>query len=331
VNRMILGDSLVVMNSLLHYEGLGGQVQMIYIDPPYGVNFGSNFQPFIRKRDVSHNDDDVPSNKGRPSLSGPGKLEKVDLNPYRSGRRFQELVFDMAAELTREYVSRRECEAPAHVLFPQLRQMVDRYLQERVLPLPPAETIDVFCSPYYGWVIEHLRDAIKPDISQGEAPIVPIYEARRGPGSTGEVDFWTSREVREVVKSHINYVVVDTRTWEESAAYLIDTNDAVDAFVKNAGLGFAIPYFYNGEAHDYVPDFIVRLKTEPPLYLIIEVKGYDERADIKVQAAQKWVDAVSADGAYGRWAYGLARKPSEVRELIAEVRQRISASGSLTS
>ena len=57
VNRMVLGDSLVVMNSLLHYEGLGGQVQMIYIDPPYGVKFGSNFQPFVRKRDVKHNED----------------------------------------------------------------------------------------------------------------------------------------------------------------------------------------------------------------------------------------------------------------------------------
>jgi adenine-specific DNA-methyltransferase len=55
---LILGDSLVVMNSLLHYERLGGQVQMIYIDPPYGVRFGSNFQPFVRKRDVSHNDDE---------------------------------------------------------------------------------------------------------------------------------------------------------------------------------------------------------------------------------------------------------------------------------
>lgn len=57
-NRMILGDSLVVMNSLLQYEGLGGKVQMIYMDPPYGVKFGSNFQPFVRKRDVSHGDDD---------------------------------------------------------------------------------------------------------------------------------------------------------------------------------------------------------------------------------------------------------------------------------
>jgi len=57
-NRMILGDSLQVMNSLLEFEGLGGQVQMVLVDPPYGVKFGSNFQPFIRKRDVRHGADD---------------------------------------------------------------------------------------------------------------------------------------------------------------------------------------------------------------------------------------------------------------------------------
>ncbi|MBP8197664.1 MAG: site-specific DNA-methyltransferase, partial [Chromatiaceae bacterium] len=56
-NRLILGDSLQVMNSLLEYEGLGGQVQMVYMDPPYGVKFGSNFQPFVRKRDVKHGQD----------------------------------------------------------------------------------------------------------------------------------------------------------------------------------------------------------------------------------------------------------------------------------
>jgi adenine-specific DNA-methyltransferase len=57
-NRLVLGDSLQVMNSLLEYEGLGGQVQMIYCDPPYGVKFGSNFQPFVRKRDVTHGKDE---------------------------------------------------------------------------------------------------------------------------------------------------------------------------------------------------------------------------------------------------------------------------------
>ena len=46
-----------VMNSLLEYEGLGDQVQMIYFDPPYGVKFGSNFQPFVRKNKVTHGPD----------------------------------------------------------------------------------------------------------------------------------------------------------------------------------------------------------------------------------------------------------------------------------
>ena len=51
-NRMVLGDSLQIMNSMLQFEGLGGQVQMVYMDPPYGVKFGSNFQPFVRKNSV---------------------------------------------------------------------------------------------------------------------------------------------------------------------------------------------------------------------------------------------------------------------------------------
>lgn len=57
-NRMIAGDSLLVMNSLLEKEGLAGQVQMIYIDLPYGIKYGSNFQPFVNKRDVKDGKDE---------------------------------------------------------------------------------------------------------------------------------------------------------------------------------------------------------------------------------------------------------------------------------
>src|SRR3989344_3387799 len=54
-NRMILGDSLLVMNSLLEKEGMRGRIQTIYIDPPYGIKFGSNWQVSTRKRDVKDN------------------------------------------------------------------------------------------------------------------------------------------------------------------------------------------------------------------------------------------------------------------------------------
>ncbi len=51
-NRMILGDSLMVMTSLAEKEGLKGKVQMIFMDPPYGIKFGSNWQVSTRKRDI---------------------------------------------------------------------------------------------------------------------------------------------------------------------------------------------------------------------------------------------------------------------------------------
>jgi len=56
-NRLVAGDSLLVMNSLLQKEGMAGRVQMIYIDPPYGIKYGSNFQPFVGKRDVKDRSD----------------------------------------------------------------------------------------------------------------------------------------------------------------------------------------------------------------------------------------------------------------------------------
>ena len=58
-NRLILGDSLLVMNSLLVKECMAGKVQMIYVDPPYGIKYASNFQPRIDRRDVKDKDEDL--------------------------------------------------------------------------------------------------------------------------------------------------------------------------------------------------------------------------------------------------------------------------------
>ena len=182
--------------------------------------------------------------------------------------------------------------------------------------MPPADRKDLFLSPYYGWLIERLAEAIRPDTSQGEAPEVPRYESNRAPGTTADVDFWTSRDVREVVHSHLNYVVADTARWEQSSAYYIDTHPATEAFVKNAGLGFAIPYLHNGQRHDYLPDFIIRLKVKALAYLILETKGWDTLEGVKIAAAERWVAAVNADGTYGKWLYAVARRPEEVRAAI---------------
>ena len=258
----------------------------------------------------------LPSNTGRPSLVGPGRLVRIDLNPYREGQRLQRLVFEMARDLTRDYLRQPGCDAPSHVLFAQLAAIVTRYLREKVRPVPPARDVDAFLSPWYGWLVERLVAAIRPDESAGGSVELPRVEQGREPGSTVEIDFETRREPYPVVKSHINAVVPDTAKWEQSAAYRLDTHDLVQSFVKNAGLGFAIPYLHNGEHHEYLPDFIVRLAGGGERYLILETKGYDPLQEVKTQAAERWVRAVNAGGGFGSWEYAVVSEMSKVGDAV---------------
>ncbi|MBS1851226.1 MAG: DEAD/DEAH box helicase family protein [Acidobacteria bacterium] len=254
---------------------------------------------------------------GKLTLSGPGYLVDVNLKEFRRQRRQQELIFDLASAITRMYVAQPHCEVPGHALFPQLLEIVQRYLQQKVEVRPPAELIDLFLAPYYGWLVERLLEAIRPDTSQGEAPEIPLYEKSRREGSTAEVDYWTSREAFEIMRSHVNYVVPDTKRWEQSAAYYIDKHPSVVSFVKNAGLGFAIPYLHNGQPHDYMPDFVIRLKSESPVHMILETKGYDPLEEVKREAAERWVAAVNAEGSYGRWLYRLTKKTTDISALLS--------------
>ncbi len=65
-----------------------------------------------------------------------------------------------------------------------------------------------------------------------------------------------------------------------------------------------------------MPDFIIRLKADPVNYLILETKGYDLLEEVKRAAAERWVSAVNADGNYGKWRYAVAKKVSDVPDLL---------------
>ena len=85
--------------------------------------------------------------------------------------------------------------------------------------------------------------------------------------------------------------------------------------MKNQGLGFAIPYLHAGGGHEYIPDFLVRLDNG--VTLVLETKGgRDEKAEVKEQAARRWVAAVNADGRYGEWDYAVSRDMNEIPALL---------------
>lgn len=254
--------------------------------------------------------------QGRPSLLEPGGSAKLDLEAWRTEATMQQREFEMAAGLTKHYSEQDACEAPPHVLFPQMLEIVKRFAGEKVVVDDEAKRIHVFLNPYWGYAIERLTEAIHPSVMDGEDVELPRYEQRRGVGSTAEVDFWTAKKVKEVERSHLNYVVQDSK-WEASAAYHLDGSLHVVSFVKNQGLGFAIPYLHAGGDHEYIPDFLVRLTNG--VTLILEAKGHDDLAEVKEQAARRWVAAVNADGAYGEWRYALTRNMNEIPVLLADI------------
>jgi type III restriction enzyme len=67
---------------------------------------------------------------------------------------------------------------------------------------------------------------------------------------------------------------------------------------------------------DRDPDFVVRLKAESEVNLVLETKGFDPLEQVKAQAARRWTEAVNGDGRFGRWAFEIVHKPEDIRTLL---------------
>ena len=244
------------------------------------------------------------------SLLGPGAPEHVTLEAWRATKRVQEVEFELARALTRRYTTDPACSVPAQALFPQMLGFARQFVREKVEPLGRRDRKDVLLNPYFADAVEALAGAIGADGADSHE--VPRYEANRKPGTTRDVDFWTSKPVRETQKSHLNFVVADTEKWEQTAAFYLETDPHVLAYAKNFNLGFAIPYTHGGETREYLPDFLARVQEDGREVgtLILETKGYDPLKRVKVGAAQRWAEAVNAEGSWGRWAYRIVSDPT---------------------
>jgi type III restriction enzyme len=128
--------------------------------------------------------------------------------------------------------------------------------------------------------------------------IVPLLNHYNPRGSTAHVQASTAKPVYATKNSPVNYVVADTDSWEQLAAKTFESIETVESYVKNAFLGFVIPYTdKTGKDRKYLPDFLLRIKTPGgnKFNLIVEITGFSTDKEFKrYYTEHRWLPAVNA-------------------------------------
>ena len=255
----------------------------------------------------------LTSPEGDLSAYGPGEKPLLSLKEWRARFRDQLVAFRIAREVCVRWQADHGASAvPAQVLFPKVAFTVKRFLTEKLERKGGSQACDVLLvGEYMQAAVGSLLEAVKKGSSSETAEVAVIPQGAAGSGSTLYVDFHTTKPIYPVTKCHINAMVADTKKWEQSAGFLLDSHPGVTKWVKNERLGFAIPYRKKGLPSRYLPDFIA--ETDAGLKVIIEVKGQtNDDADVKAKAAERWVKAVNRLGQHGTWHYLFITDPGLV-------------------
>jgi len=234
--------------------------------------------------------------------------------------RQQEVAFRLA-KLTLDKYFRDDDGNAKPWLFPQMVGIARQWLRECV-------TLKDNTFPQLLLLIEFAHDAAdriyNAIVASEEGPkyLKSILRPYDYIGSTRYVDFDTTRPVYPTNpnKCHISHVVADTESWEQKMAQALEEMDEVVCYVKNHNLGFTIPYTFEGEDRNYMPDFIVCVNDgkEDLSKLIIEVTGEKKKDKAaKVSTARNlWVPAVNNHGGFGRWAFLEIADPWDAKNTI---------------
>ena len=210
-----------------------------------------------------------------------GAAAEVDLDDIRSART-QRIAFAIAKTLIeREEFFAALGGAQRPWLFPQLVDITRQWLDQCVTTETGVTKGHLLLTQAGARAAEKVFSSIIRYPGSRQPVLMPIIRRFDSSGSTDDVHFITRKVVMDPppVKSHLNHVVLDGlrgNSWEEAIAQALEDNPRVRSYVKNERLGFTIPYVHEGRTHEYVPDFLVRLVTEPgdvERTLIIEVSG----------------------------------------------------------
>jgi len=281
---------------------------------------------FVKESAMALSTQDLPTKTEMASIIGESDLHTLyGLKDFRE----QQIDFRLAS-LTLEKYFKDDQGSSRPWLFPQLLQIARRWRQECVTCKDNAFPQMLLLAELAHEAAEHIYLSITAARSE-EKLLRPILRPYDAIGSTRFVDFDTTRPTYQTdpAKCHVSHVVADTGDWEQKVAQSLEEMDELVCYVKNTNLGFSIPYTLDGEQHDYLPDFIVRVRLPSPagggiegegeiLNLILEVSGQPRKdKTVKVATAQTlWVPAVNNQGGFGQWAFLEVTDPWNVKNSI---------------
>ena len=251
-----------------------------------------------------------------------GKNDFMTLDDLKK-HRINEVVFSLAAYIAQHYYQTDDCISPAR--FIDLVPITRRWLTDYVTCLGGT------FRQYLLWeklAAEAAEIIYRACVSQEDAPerLLPIMDPFTPEGSTFYVDFLTRNKrlhKTRADKCHINIAACHS-DWEMTFCELLESDNGVFAYTRNAGLGFEAPYTYKEKAHVYEPDFIVLTDdghgAGDLLNLIVEIKGeITQQTKAKADTMNKlWIPAVNNDGRWGRWAYVEIKDMQNAREMLAK-------------
>ena len=249
-----------------------------------------------------------------------GEEEKETLEKIKE-RREGEIVMRLVHGLLKRYYTDADG-MEKYWLGPQLMRIAEQYVKNYVILKDRMVIGYLSVGEYFLGALTKIQQAIVAENleHQKDKKILPILAPYDTEGSTRYVDFLTTKEIRETIKSHLNYVVADTEEWEQGVAKRLEQMPEVCSYVKNQNLGFTIPYEHQGMAHHYIPDFIVKLAMPDKsiLNLIVEVTGKkDDKKAMKVRTLREfWIPAINNIEKFGTWAMLEIQDIHETQNLI---------------
>jgi len=226
-----------------------------------------------------------------------GERQKLELHDKLEQTRDQQVIYWLAQQwLKTDFAD--DAGNPRLEKFGEVRRIVEYWYQHKVQVIGETEPMFKRVLPFYPVpaMLESLRLGVAAHAA-GQDRILPILNHYNKLGSTRTVFGHTAKPTYPTQKSHINLVVADTDTWEQIAAKTLEQMEVVESYVKNAFLGFSIPYTADGRERQYFPDYIARIQTpdDNRFNLLIEITGFSKDKTFKRWYVQeRWLPAINA-------------------------------------